>query len=246
MNDCENPAGTKQLKADRPVGVKEFFQLVGKDFFNYYLTSINIFNQVKDKIMNYKMKVGILLFNEVEVLDFAGPFEVFSIAAKDNKKKFEVITVGQTGEIISTRNGLKILPTTKFSDNIAFDFLIIPGGYGAEEIEIKNQVVIDWIKEQQLKVKMLASVCTGALLLAEAGILDGKKATTHWMDLDRLENEYPKVEVIRNVKFVDEGDVLTSAGISAGINMSFYIVKKILGADVAISTARRMEYDIDL
>lgn len=112
--------------------------------------------------MNYKMQIDILLFNEIEVLDFAGPFEVFSIASNENKKIFEVLTVGQTGEIISARNGLKILPTTKFSDNIAFDFLIIPGGYGAEEIEIKNQVVIDWIKEQRLKVKILASVCTGA------------------------------------------------------------------------------------
>jgi transcriptional regulator GlxA family with amidase domain len=205
-----------------------------------------LLKQVKDKMKNHKMKVGILLFNEVEVLDFAGPFEVFSLAKINNEKIFQVLTIGETGEIISARNGLKVLPATKFSDDTAFDFLIIPGGYGAEEIEIKNKVVIEWIKGQQLKVKILASVCTGALLLAEAGILDGKKATTHWMDLDRLESEYPKVEVIRNVKFVDEGSILTSGGISAGMNMSFHIIKKHFGADVAISTARRMEYDIEL
>jgi transcriptional regulator GlxA family with amidase domain len=196
--------------------------------------------------MTKKIKVGIFLFNEVEVLDFAGPFEVFSIASKNKEKLFEVVTIGQRGDIISARNGLKVLPSTKFSDNPAFDILIIPGGYGAEEIEIKNKVVLNWIKEQQAKVKILASVCTGALLLAEAGILNGKKVTTHWMDLDRLETDYPQVEVIRNVKFVDEGNLLTSGGISAGINLSFHIVKKLVGADIAISTAKRMEYDIDI
>jgi transcriptional regulator GlxA family with amidase domain len=188
-----------------------------------------------------KMKVGILIFNEVEVLDFAGPFEVFSIASKNNENLFYVETIGQTSEVISARNGLKVLPSAKFSDNSNYDILIIP-----EVIEINNMVVIDWIKEQQSKVKILASVCTGALLLAEAGILNGKKATTHWMDLDRLENDYAEVEVIRKVKFVDEGNIFTSAGISAGINLSFHIIKKFFGADVAISTAKRMEYDIAL
>ena len=196
--------------------------------------------------MDNKVKVGIVLFNEVEVLDFAGPYEVFSLASKGKEKIFEVKTIGETGEIISARNGLKVLPDFNFKDNLILDILIIPGGYGAEEIEIRNPKMIEWIKLQQNKVEILASVCTGALLLAEAGVLDNKKATTHWMDLNRLEKEYPKVAVIRNVKFVDEGNTLTSGGISAGINMSFHIIKRLFGVEVAKDTAKRMEYDIEL
>ena len=196
--------------------------------------------------MRAKIKVGIFLFNDVEVLDFAGPFEVFSLTSKDKEKLFEVVTISETGEMISARNGLKVLPSAKISKELNLDILIIPGGYGAEQVEIKNKVIIDWIKNQYDKVKILASVCTGALLLAEANILDNKSATTHWMDLDRLENEYPKVKVIRDVKFVDEDKIITSGGISAGINMSFHIIKRLFGEGVAKETAKRMEYDIDL
>jgi len=193
-----------------------------------------------------KIKVGIFIFNEVEVLDFAGPFEVFSLAEKNNEKAFEVITIGETRKVISARNDLKVIPSNNFSDNINLDILIIPGGYGAEEVEIKNKVTLNWILDQSRKVAVLASVCSGAFLLAACGILDGKNATTHWMNVQRLEKEYPKVNVLKNVKFVDEGDVLTSGGISAGIDMSFHIVKRILGINVAEFTAKKMEYDIEI
>ncbi len=192
------------------------------------------------------INVGILIFNEVEVLDFAGPFEVFSIAAKDNEKLFKVITISEDGEIVHARNGLKVQPDASFTQELDLDILIIPGGYGAEEIEIKNEKVIKWIKVQKEKVKILASVCTGAFLLAESGILDNKRATTHWMDISRLENEYPKINVIKNTRFVDESDIITSGGISSGINMSFHIVKKLFGVPIAEMTAKRMEYDIDI
>lgn len=199
----------------------------------------------KDTSMTKMINVGILIFNEVEVLDFAGPFEVFSIAAKDNEKLFKVITISENGEIIHAMNGLKIQPDTSFNHKLDLDILIIPGGYGAEEIEIKNKKVINWIKVQKEKVKILASVCTGAFLLAESGILDNKKATTHWMDISRLENEYPKINVIKDTRFVDESDIITSGGISSGINMSFHIIKKLFGLQIAEMTAKRMEYDID-
>lgn len=194
-----------------------------------------------------KVKLGILLFNEVEVLDFAWPFEVFSLAtSQDNIKLFEVNTISETGAIVHARNGLKILPSTTFSEDKDFDILLIPGGYGVEEIEIKNLSVLNWIKRQKEKVDILASVCTGAILLAECGLLDNRKITTHWMDIDRLEKEYPKTPVIRNVKFVEENDIITSGGISAGINMSFHIIKKLFGVETAKLTAKRMEYDIPL
>lgn len=191
-------------------------------------------------------KVGIFLFNEVEVLDFAGPYEVFAITAYPglNIKPFEVKTVAQTSKIIKARNGLQIMPDCCFADNPCFDILIIPGGYGAEEVEIYNDTVLCWIQDQRSKVSLMASVCTGALLLAKAGLLQGKKATTHWMDIDRLATGF-NVDVQRGVKYVDEGSVMTSGGISAGINMSLYIIKKLLGEEVALTTAKRMEYDID-
>lgn len=193
-------------------------------------------------------RVGILLFDEVEVLDFAGPFEVFSIASipGQSDKPFLVQTVSQSGRMIEARNGLMVQPHFSFANAPDFDIVIVPGGYGAEEIEINNEMVIQWIKNQSDKVELMTSVCTGAFLLAKAGLLNGKWATTHWMDIDRLAREFPDVKVEKNCKFIDEGSIITSGGISAGINMSFHIIKRLLGEDVAKTAARRMEYDITL
>lgn len=130
----------------------------------------------------HQRTVGILLFNEVEVLDFAGPFEVFSITTllESNEKPFIVKTISENGELVTARNGLKVKPDYSFANHPSFDIVIIPGGFGAEQIEINNSSVIEWIKNQQSRVEFMTSICTGALLLAKAGILDGKKATTHW------------------------------------------------------------------
>ena len=193
-----------------------------------------------------KIEIGIFLFNEADVLDFAGPFEVFSLAKIANKKLFSVYTIGETGHLITARNGFKVTPGHSISNHPVLDILIIPGGYGAEEVEIKNKKVLDWIKAQYKNLHILASVCTGVILLAEGNILDNKRATTHWLFLDRLETEYPKINVIRNVKYVDEGKLITSAGISAGIHMSLHIIKRIFGDAVAEATAKRMEYDMDI
>jgi transcriptional regulator GlxA family with amidase domain len=192
--------------------------------------------------------VGILLFDEVEVLDFAGPFEVFSIASvpEQSNKPFLVQTVSQYGKMIKARNGLMVQPNFSFENAPDFDILIVPGGYGAEEIEINNGTVIQWIKNQKNKVELIASVCTGAFLLAKAGLLNDKRATTHWMDIDRLEREFPHVNMERNCKFIDEGSIITSGGIAAGIHMSFHILKRLLGEEVVKTTARRMEYDITI
>ena len=196
--------------------------------------------------MKKKWNIGILLYNEVEVLDVAGPFEVLSITTYQDTeiKPFSVKTVAQTKEIIHARNGLKFVPDYSFEDAPDFDILIVPGG--DESKEVKNEAMIGWLKAQFDKTELVAVVCTGAFLLAEAGLLTGKQATTHWMDLDRLEKGYPEVTVLRNVKFVDQGKIITAAGISAGINMTLYIVGKLLGKEVAKFTAKRMEYDIEL
>ena len=186
--------------------------------------------------------VGIFIYNEVEVLDVAGPFEVFSLAGGENKL-FHVYTISENGGTILARNGLRIEADFSFENHPVLDILIVPGGYGAEEIEIYNPVSIKWIKKQSRKVEFMTSVCTGAFLLAKAELLDNLKATTHWMDIDRLEQEFPKVQIVRKVKFVNEGKILTSGGISAGINMSFHIVEKLYGEEVGRETAKRMEYD---
>lgn len=193
-----------------------------------------------------KRQVGILLFNEVEVLDFAGPFEVFSLARDFNQEAlFQVHTITENGQMIRARNGLKVLPDYNFSNCPQLDILLVPGGYGAEEIEIYNESLLSWITEKAQQVEILASVCTGALLLAQAGFLKGKKATTHWMDLERLAN-FPEVDVQKETKYVEDGKVITSGGISAGIDMSFYLVAKLYGVETALATAKRMEYDISL
>ncbi|HDR8065680.1 DJ-1/PfpI family protein [Bacillus thuringiensis] len=196
--------------------------------------------------MMNKWSVGIFLFNEVEVLDFAGPFEVFSVTEVNEEKPFTVYTVSENGEMITARNGLKVQPDYSIENLPLVDILIIPGGLGAREYEIKNEIVIKWIRQQMKEVKLMTSVCTGALLLAKAGLLEGLKATTHWASIEKFKNEFQNVEVIENVKFVDEGHIITSAGISAGINMAFHIVKNLLGVHVAEDTAKRMEYDISL
>ncbi len=192
--------------------------------------------------------VGIVLFNDVEVLDFAGPFEVFSVATNPvtQHKPFAVKTISQTGEMVTARNGLKVYPDFSFVSAPHFDILVVPGGPGARETEIRNAKLIAWIQDRMDDVQIMSSVCTGALLLAKAGLLNGKRATTHWGSYARLESEFPRVLVQRNVKFVDEGVIVTSGGISAGINMSFHIVKRLVGSEIARETARRMEYDITI
>lgn len=189
-------------------------------------------------------QVGLFLFHEVEVLDFAGPFEVFSIAETEpGVKGFKVNTVSADGQMITARNGLQVQPEHSFDSLPPIDLLIIPGGYGAEELEIRKPDVLQWIKTYASAGVQIASVCTGALLLAEAGLLDGLKATTHWMDLERLKQDYPAVDVQSGVKFVDQGWIITSGGISAGIHMSLHLVGRYLGTDAANTTAKRMEYD---
>lgn len=195
-----------------------------------------------------RWKVGILLFDDVEVLDFAGPFEVFAVTtAKQDEGElyspFEVTTISEDGQMITARNGLKVQPDYSFGTAPAYDLLVIPGGMGTRRL-VHNKVVVAWIAERFAEVQWMTSVCTGAFLLAEADLLEGKRATTHWASIERMRDTYPSVIVEEDVKFVDEDRIVTSAGISAGINMAFHMVSRLLGKEVAKETARTMEYDI--
>ncbi|MFC4776034.1 DJ-1/PfpI family protein [Paenibacillus sp. GCM10023252] len=190
--------------------------------------------------------VGLYLFDDVEVLDFAGPFEVLSVTLDGGgHKPFDVRIVSEHGGVVNARHGLKVQADYSFADAPDFDILIVPGGLGARQ-EMYREPVLSWVREQAGKVELLTSVCTGALILANAGLLDGKRATTHWASLDRMETEFPQVQVQRGVKFVDEGSTVSSAGIAAGIHMAFHLVTRLIGVEAARQTAKVMEYDIEL
>lgn len=200
--------------------------------------------------------VGLLLFNEVEVLDFAGAFEVFSLAENEcGEKLFNVVTIAQYPANIFARNGLQVVPDYAFGQHPNIDVLVISGGYGAEKIVIHNPEIINWVKTQTLQAELTLIVCTGAYLLAETGLLDGKTVTTHWLDIEPLNQRYPNLNVVADVRYVDSSEdnlnhdslkIITSAGISAGIDASLYCVAKLTSKSVANKTAKRMEYDFYL
>ncbi len=188
--------------------------------------------------------VGILLFDDVEVLDFAGAYEVLSVTEDENTDKlFNVVTISEKGQLIRARNGLKVEPDYHFDNHPELDIVVVPGGYGSREVESKNSVLVEWVKQQNDRVQKMTSVCTGSFILGEAGLLDGKSATTHWTALDRMEKAFPNVTVKRDVKFVDQGHLITSAGISAGIEMALHLVAVLYGKETAANTAKHMEYD---
>ena len=193
--------------------------------------------------------VGILIFDEVEVLDFCGPFEVFSVSRPDGVKGdedrlFQVFTVAEEDKTIKCRGGLLVEPHYTINDVPPLDLIVVPGGQGTRR-ERHNQTLLDWIETQNKQTELTLSVCTGAFLLAERGILDGKKATTHWGSIDFMRETYPQVEILESTRYVDEGRIVTSAGISAGVDMSLHVVETLHGREVAAWTARRMEYEWD-
>jgi transcriptional regulator GlxA family with amidase domain len=183
----------------------------------------------------FGLRIGILLFNEVEELDFAGPLEVFGVASM-LKGGIEIVTLSKDGGQVRGRYGLRVQPDFSFDSCPQLDLLIVPGGRGAREQARYDRETLEFAKAQAARAK-IASVCTGALVLAEAGILDGKRATTHWSALDML-RKYPKVQVVEGVRFVREGTVATSAGISAGIDLALEIVRELHGDEVASEVAK--------
>ena len=196
--------------------------------------------------MNRK-QVGILVYEAVEVLDFCGPFEVFSVTRLNDEKRrdepspFDVFLIAEATSPVVATGGMKVVPDYDLDTCPQLDILIIPGGWGAIR-EMNNERLVNWIGTRSRQVDTVTSVCTGALLLGKAGLLDGKRATTHWRFLDRMQELFPRVTVERQVHFVEEGALFTSAGISAGIDMSLRVVARYFGEAVARATARHMEY----
>ena len=185
--------------------------------------------------------LAILLFDDAEVLDFCGPFEVFSVASNQSDSvSFNVYTVAEKTPI-RARNGLSVNPEHTLDCCPKSNILLVPGGNGTRK-ELDNGSLIEWIKQTANEAELVLSVCTGALLLGKAGLLDGLEMTTHRVAYDLLREIVPTGKVHTDRRFVDNGKIITSAGIAAGIDMSLHVVERLLGPNVASATARHMEY----
>lgn len=196
-----------------------------------------------------RSNVAVLIFDGVEVLDFAGPFEVFSRTRtepgvesrlSDDSAPFRVFTVAKTAAPVTATGGLKVLPDYALDEAPTIDLLVVPGGRGTRAL-LDDETLLAWIKGVSVKAARTTSVCTGSLLLAQAGLLRDRRATTHWGALDLLGSLDPSISVDRESRFVDDG-IVTSAGVAAGIDMAFYVVEQICGKSVADETARYIDY----
>ena len=194
-----------------------------------------------------RKRVGIILFNDIEVLDFCGPFEVFSATRLNEEKRreepspLEIFLIAETLSYVTTTGGMKVIPEYSFENCPRLDILVVPGGWGTRK-ELKNPVMLEWLRSRAAEVEILTSVCTGSMLLGFAGLIDGLHATTHWRSLDWMRDSFPEVIVEYEQHVVEDGRVFTSAGISAGIDMALKVVARYYGKDIARAAAAHMEY----
>ena len=192
---------------------------------------------------------AILVFDGVEVLDFAGPFEVFSRTRlepgvesrrRDDTAPFRVYTVAPERREVVATGGLRVTANFTYDDAPRADLVVVPGGFGTRAL-VQHSGTLDWLRRAAVEAKLMTSVCTGAALLARAGLLAGKRATTHWGSCDWLASLDPSITVERGARFVEDG-VITSAGVSAGLDMAFAVVERRCGREVAEETAHYIEY----
>ena len=186
------------------------------------------------------MNIAIYIYDNAEVLDFSGPFEVLSTAKRLGNKDWNIFLISETSNLVQARGGFPIKAHYSFADHPCIDLLIVVGGVHTEEVN--KPKVISWIADTASKSSKVVSVCTGAFLLAEAGLLDGLKVTTHWEDIDDLTKAYPLLQVISGQRWVSDKKYTTSGGISAGIDMSLYLVSQMDSLILAEKTAKQMEY----
>ncbi|ACL72763.1 ThiJ/PfpI domain protein [Thioalkalivibrio sulfidiphilus HL-EbGr7] len=191
--------------------------------------------------------VGILIFENVEVLDFTGPYEVFVTTRLDETRRretespYRVSLLAATAEPVTCSGGMRVLPTYTLNDAPALDILVVPGGWGVRAL-LEDAALQAWLRDRAGQVSTLASVCTGSLLLASAGLLDGRDATTHWRSLPFMKEHFPRVRVHEDLHVVQDGDLISSAGISAGMDLALHLVARDHGVEVAANAARNMEY----
>jgi len=191
-----------------------------------------------------KRTVGILLFDDVEVLDFAGPYEVFSRTRTvpgtqsrrtEESAPFNVFTVAERSGAVVATGGLRVVPDYCLDDHPHIDVVVVPGGFGTRPI-LDRAEILDWIRGVAERAEIVTSVCTGALLLAASGLLASRRATTHWGALSELKR-FEGVTVEAESRFVSDGHLITSAGVASGIDMAFHVVERLCGREVADETA---------
>jgi cyclohexyl-isocyanide hydratase len=186
--------------------------------------------------------VGILIYPQVEELDFVGPFEIMTYINKVQPDSTKVLLIAEKLEPVQAFNGMRILPDLTLEECPQLDILVLPGGKGRFSA-MKNPAIIDFILRQSKDARYMTSVCTGAFLLAEAGLLKGKKATTYHTAFSELQNY--SVDVL-NKKVVQDGTIITAGGVSSGIELGFYLLKILFGSVLAEDVARKVEYSIDV
>jgi transcriptional regulator GlxA family with amidase domain len=188
------------------------------------------------------INIGVYIYENAEILDFSGPYQVFSTASRflKKKEKINIFLVSEENKVIKARGGFNIFANYSFADCPNIDVLIISGGVHKNEMKKKN--VLNWIKEKSSKALITSSVCTGAFLLAKAKVIKKQDVTTHWEDIKDLRESFPKLNVLKNRRWVEDENIITSGGISAGIDMSLYLVSKLYDEQLAITTAEQMEF----
>ena len=189
------------------------------------------------------LNIGILIFPDVEELDFIGPFEVLNYINKIRANSTKVRLIAETPDKVRAFNGLQVLPDVSVENCPPLDILVVPGGKG-RMIAMKNARLLQFIKTQAAQARYITSVCTGAFLLVEAGLLTGKKATTYHTCLDELAKY--DVQVIPDKKVVPDGKVVTAAGVSSGLELGFYLLRELFGPELAQETAGKIEYKVDI
>jgi transcriptional regulator GlxA family with amidase domain len=187
-------------------------------------------------------RIGILLFDDVEELDAVGPWEVFGSWAKAHPDEAEVVAFAAQPGVVRGAKGLKFHVEHGFDDVGHIDVLVHPGGQGTRPL-LKEPDHLAWTRGQRIEVPLLTSVCTGSLVYAAAGLLKGRPATTHWGSLDLLGDLDQTIDVRPDDRFVDDGDVVTSAGVSAGLDMSLHVLARLAGVDRAREIRRYIQYD---
>ena len=187
--------------------------------------------------------IGILLFPDVEELDAVGPWEVLAFWTRTwPDDDYAVTTLAKDAGPVTCAKGLRILPDHTYEDAPPLDVLIYPGGQGTRP-HLKDEDQLDWVRRQRAQVPLMTSVCTGSLVYAAAGLLSNRPATTHWASLDLLSGLDPTIEVRPDDRFVDSGEVITSAGVSAGIDMALHLVQRLASTERAREVRRGIQYD---
>jgi transcriptional regulator GlxA family with amidase domain len=188
------------------------------------------------------IRIGVVVFDDAEELDFAGPWEVFTMASNIQPKAHEVMLVAESDRPVRCAKGMRVLPDVTFENCPKLDVVLIPGGQGTRR-EVENKPMLDWIARVSKDCQWVTSVCTGAMLLTAAGPAKGKRVTTHWAFVETLRGRKEASEVLDNMRYVRDGNVVTAAGVSAGIDMALWLTGQMHSPEFARNVQRAMEYD---